>query len=58
MAGLRAASKMLMATGGADRPAVKPEGEQLMATSRRQARALESYLAIPTFIRQGRSIKL
>ncbi len=58
MAGFMAASRILAATGDAERPTVKQGCAMVTPTHRQQARALENYLAIPTYIRQGRSIKL
>jgi len=57
MAGFLAASRILTTVGDAHRLVAKAECEVVLPTPRQQARALENYLAIPTFIRQGRHIK-
>lgn len=57
MAGFMAASRILTTNGGGEQPAGKPQGGIVVPTPRQQARALERYLAIPTFIRQGRTVK-
>ncbi|MDH4321444.1 MAG: hypothetical protein OEV73_08105 [Desulfobulbaceae bacterium] len=58
MAGFMAVSRILATVGDAERPTTKQGCELVLPTHRQQARALENYLAIPTFIRQGRCIKL
>ncbi|MDH3393544.1 MAG: hypothetical protein OEL66_06020 [Desulfobulbaceae bacterium] len=58
MAGFMAASRILTTAGSADRPTVRQEREVVVPSPRQLAQALENYLAIPTFIRKGRTIKL
>ena len=58
LAGFMVVSRILAIAGDGERPATKQAGAGDLPTSRQQVRALENYLAIPTFIRQGRNIKL
>lgn len=58
MAGFMAASRILTTLAEQDRARAKEKGEEVLPTVGRQVNALENYLAIPTFIRQGRTIKL
>ena len=58
MAGFMAASRILTTVGSEDQSSSKRQPGDELPTPRQQASALENYLAIPTFIRQGRNIKL